>query len=180
LIKLKFFFIRKYFRPQFGDDSSVIEVKFKTKEIFPRIRRRQFTSLYLLSYIGGALGLLAGFSVLSFIEIFYFFTIRIWFDKVQGRKVTPFHVQEEETPIENLPKVTHQYFKTYFQKSSVHGLKFLSDDKRHVGEKLFWLISFVVAMTMSFVSIRELVKRYINNPIIMTMDDKVNSVADVS
>jgi len=137
--------------------------------------------LDLLSYIGGSLGLVAGFSVLSFIEICYFFTIRIWFDKIQGRKVMPLNVQEQ-TPnrLQKLFKVPHGFLITYFGNSSIHGLNFLSDDKRHVGEKLFWLISFVAAMAMSFVSINEIYDRFINNPIIMIMDDKISSVADVS
>jgi len=159
----------------------VIEVKFKTKEIFPRVYRRQFTSLDLLSYIGGLLGLVAGFSVLSFIEICYFFTIRIWFDKVQGRKVTPLNVQEEApSRLQKLVKVPREYLITYFGNSSIHGLNFMSDDNRHACEKFFWLISFFAAMAMSFVSIKELYIRYINNPIIMVMDDKINSVNDAS
>jgi len=175
-------FFRKILRQEFRKDSSVVEVKFKTKEIFPRIRRRQFTSLDLLSYIGGSLGLLIGFSVLSLIEICYFFTIKIWFDKVQQRKVTPLNVQgESQKRFQKLFKVTHEFPIpiTYFDKSSIHGLRFLSDDKRHICEKLFWIVSFAAAMAMSFLSIQELYVRYINNPIIITMDGKMSSTNDV-
>jgi len=63
---------------------SSIKINFKEKEFVTLQRIRQFTILDFLSYIGGLLGLFAGISVLSFFEIFYFFTLRLICEVLNG------------------------------------------------------------------------------------------------
>lgn len=76
-------------------DGITINFRYKTDEVVPLIRLQPFTWKDLFSYIGGLLGmstdcelqnillekifsgLFAGISVLSLVEVFYFFTIRI-------------------------------------------------------------------------------------------------------
>lgn len=53
---------------------------FKDPQFVPLRRFRQFTFIDFLSYVGGLLGLFAGISVLSFVEIFYFFVPRLLSD----------------------------------------------------------------------------------------------------
>jgi hypothetical protein len=58
-------------------DETTINFKFKDKEFFALRRYRQFTFENFMSNAGGLIGLLAGASVLSIIEFFYFFTLRL-------------------------------------------------------------------------------------------------------
>lgn len=44
------------------------------------LRYQPFKLVDFLSYVGGILGLFAGISVLSIVEVFYYFTIRILID----------------------------------------------------------------------------------------------------
>ena len=54
-----------------------VRIKFKDDEFISMRRVRQFTTVDFLSYVGGLLGLFAGISMLSLVEIFYFFSIRL-------------------------------------------------------------------------------------------------------
>lgn len=68
---------------------SRIIVFFSMQTFFPEIFQQQFTIIDFLAYSGGALGLFLGFSVISAVEIIYYFTIRIIAFKFKDRKVRP-------------------------------------------------------------------------------------------
>ena len=77
-----------------------------------------------MSFVGGILGLFAGFSALSFVELIYWFTIRIivmnW--KIKYGKIHPIRNFQEDCS-----KITQikEFVKTYFNESSIHGLNFI-------------------------------------------------------
>lgn len=54
------------------------EFRYGDSEYFPLIRYQEFSTKDYLSYVGGLLGLFAGISVLSIVETFYFFTLRVF------------------------------------------------------------------------------------------------------
>ena len=68
------------------DSQNSINFRFKENEFTPLKRVRQFTIFDFLSYIGGLLGLFAGISVLSFFEVFYFFTLRFALEILKNRR----------------------------------------------------------------------------------------------
>ncbi|KAL7013317.1 hypothetical protein ACKWTF_015328 [Chironomus riparius] len=59
---------------------TTINVRMRTEETILYRRYQQFTFSDVVSYVGGLLGLFAGISMLSIVEIFYFFTIRLGVD----------------------------------------------------------------------------------------------------
>jgi hypothetical protein len=80
-----------------SDNNTVsISIKFREKEFFPYRKFLRFNFFDFLSTVGGLLGLFAGISFLSLIEIFYFFTLRIitnlirLFKLKRNSKVRPF------------------------------------------------------------------------------------------
>jgi acid-sensing ion channel, other len=58
------------------DFETEIEVKFKDVDVFPLRRYRKMTFSDFLAQSGGMLGLFAGISMLSIIELFYFLSLR--------------------------------------------------------------------------------------------------------
>lgn len=68
----------KYFPRDDENDSIVINVKMNTDNMILFRRYQQFSFSDAVSYVGGLLGLFAGISVLSIVEIFYFFTLRLF------------------------------------------------------------------------------------------------------
>ena len=54
-----------------------VTMRWRDSEFYAMKRHQQFRFVDLLSYFGGILGLFAGISVLSIVEIFYFLTLRL-------------------------------------------------------------------------------------------------------
>jgi uncharacterized membrane protein len=134
------------------------------------VLKRQFTELDFFSYTGGALGLFLGFSILSFIEIIYYFTIRICFEKLRQRKVHPADTVKESPS---------NYIVNYFNSSSIHGMNQVVFKHRHSIEKLIWLTLLVIALIYSGIVAVGIYDNYQNASIIMTYEDKLVKTEDV-
>lgn len=63
-----------------GSNETSITVRMNMDGIGLYRRYQQFSLSDVVSFVGGLLGLFAGISMLSIVEFFYFFTIRIGFD----------------------------------------------------------------------------------------------------
>ncbi|KAG5671286.1 hypothetical protein PVAND_001491 [Polypedilum vanderplanki] len=68
----------KYYPKSDEKDSIIINVKMNTDQLILYRRFQLFTFSDAVSYVGGLLGLFAGISMLSIVEIFYFFSLRIF------------------------------------------------------------------------------------------------------
>jgi hypothetical protein len=104
-----------------------VKITFGGDKVNNLIRKQQFNELDFLSYIGGLLGLFAGFSVLSFAELVYWFSIRVCLEKMR-------RVSSKVVPLIRIPALRstkidtfRNYIKNYLQESSIHGLSYLSD-----------------------------------------------------
>ncbi|KAL7013166.1 hypothetical protein ACKWTF_015228 [Chironomus riparius] len=69
--------IKYYTKHESGGNETTINVRMNTDDIVLFRRYQQFTFSDVVSYVGGLLGLFAGISMLSIVEFFYFFTIRL-------------------------------------------------------------------------------------------------------
>lgn len=79
-IEYKINFFEELHKTNYSEDYYsyvTIMFKYKDSEYFPLIRYQEFKTKDFLSYFGGLLGLFAGISLLSVIEIIYFFTVRL-------------------------------------------------------------------------------------------------------
>ena len=122
---------------------SDVNVKFKSQEFFPLIRRKQFSLVEFFSFVGGLLGLFAGFSVLSFVELIYYFTLRIGFKKCKSNncKVSPMTPRGPKVKITcrqrlvNMMLGVKSYIHLYFNESSIHGMKYIGSTKKHWFER---------------------------------------------
>jgi amiloride-sensitive sodium channel len=70
----------KYHAEQNNDNATIINVRMTTDELIIYYRYQQFTLSDEISYVGGLLGLFAGISMLSIVEVAYFFTLRMLVD----------------------------------------------------------------------------------------------------
>ena len=69
--------IKYYTKRESGGNETTINVRMNMDDIVLFRRYQQFTFSDVVSYVGGLLGLFAGISMLSIVEFFYFFTIRL-------------------------------------------------------------------------------------------------------
>jgi len=97
------------------------------EDVFTKlIRKKQFTVVDFWAFIGGILGLFTGFSALSFVELIYWFTIRVsvvnW--KKSNTKVHP--INKTQVKDSNLSKIK-KFSQSYLSESSIHGLGYVSE-----------------------------------------------------
>jgi Amiloride-sensitive sodium channel len=151
--------------------SSELMIYYKNDRFNPLIMKRQFTELDLVSYTGGALGLFLGFSVVSFIEIIYYFTIRLFFEKLRLRRVEVLgHRGISESNL----------FKQYLTSSSIHGMNQMTHKRRHVFERVIWSLVVSIALVYSAIVIYQMYQHYENAPIVASFEDKAVNSDDVS
>ena len=90
-------------------------------EITKQVRKRQFNWLDFFSYVGGILGLFAGFSALSFVEIIYWFTIRVMIKKISRKDTRVYPLMTAEgSNIKCLKFI--EFLQSFLSESSIHGM----------------------------------------------------------
>ncbi|CAL8109589.1 unnamed protein product [Orchesella dallaii] len=58
----------------------------------------------------------------------------------------------------------------YLESSSMHGLKYVSQPKRHLIERIFWFGAFLASLISASIMIMEIWNRYYENPVIVTFN----------
>jgi Amiloride-sensitive sodium channel len=158
----------KYF-----DNISEISVFYKNEKFFPSILKRQCTETDVISYTGGALGLFLGFSVISLIEIVYYFTIRIFFERRRLKRIGVIRKQL-------FKKTSKNMLTNYLMESSIHGMSQTVFKRRHIIERVFWSVILIASLIYCGLSTLQMYESYINAPIVMTYNDKSVRAEDVS
>ena len=67
------------------DNMAVLHIYFEKLHFVVHERGQLYTTIEIISNIGGLLGLCLGFSILSLVEFIYFFTARLFFNIVTPR-----------------------------------------------------------------------------------------------
>ena len=62
----------------FKEDIGIIKFFFRNEHVLKYVKRNRMSSFDFLSQIGGSIGLAMGISIISFVEIIYWFTIRLF------------------------------------------------------------------------------------------------------
>jgi hypothetical protein len=162
---------------------SSIDVYFKQNEFYPTVRQRQLTEIDYLSYIGGTLGLFAGFSILTFLELFFYFifrpAVRCMKKKFKSR-VAPIEVIGQSTKTSKGVLKPVRYFYNYMEESSLHGLNHATFKNLEMIERAFWLFAFVASMILCGFLLENMHDKYINAPVTISFDGDMKSVKDVS
>jgi hypothetical protein len=104
----------------------VVNVKYKNAWFNEVLRKRQLNEIDFLSFVGGLLGLFAGFSTLSFIEVVYWLSVRI-LTRTCSRNSTAVHPMT----VSGVAAITKsrsfiKFIRDFFDNSSVHGLSYFT------------------------------------------------------
>ncbi|XP_071743893.1 uncharacterized protein [Lepeophtheirus salmonis] len=76
--KLDILYSRKQFYNSFESDIAVVNFYFDTSAVLQYSRRKKLTTIEFMGQIGGLLGLCIGFSIISFIELIYWFVYKVF------------------------------------------------------------------------------------------------------
>lgn len=93
----------------------------------------------MIAYVGGLLGLFAGFSLLSIIELLYFLIIRPLFDVIysNSQKIDESLNQSEQSELQTNENLLNGVFK-YLERSSIKSFNYIADEKSKIA-KFLWL-----------------------------------------
>ncbi|CAO1411521.1 unnamed protein product [Diamesa tonsa] len=149
-------------------------VIFKENDFLSVIRRKQFSGVEVLSFVGGLLGLFAGFSALSFVEVIYYFTIRVGFIYNQRNKV---HLIKNGKFKNKDARIVKDIWKEYLAASSIHGLN--ASGAKNWMLKMFWFVSFCASMIACGLLIQELYIKFKDFPIVISMNAESSGVQSI-
>jgi hypothetical protein len=123
--------------------------------------------LDFIAYSGGMFGLFLGFSILSFVEIIFYYTINLIFNVWRRRK-------------ENLNEKKENYLQTYLKNSSVHGMNQIYGlELRHFVEKFFWIFCVLSSVFYSLYLSWDIFEKYAESTIVLSYDPNERSVESV-
>lgn len=161
----------------------------KDNNFFPLVHQRQFTEIDFLSYIGGTLGLFAGFSILTFLELFFYFIFRPsvrWVREKCRSKVSSIENMQDKTEsrknnkkLKKTALTTIRYFFSYMEECTLHGLNHATFKNLIAIERCFWLVAFVASMVICGLLLSEMREKYVNAPVTISFDGDMKSVKDV-
>ncbi|CAO1403765.1 unnamed protein product [Diamesa tonsa] len=160
-----------------------IIIKFQKNEFFSVIRKKQFSKTDFISYCGGILGLFAGISVLSFIELIYYFTIRVVGDWKRSKVVPIANIESLQSfpkQAENkIMKTLKTYTLKYFKGTSIHGFNYSVDSTRSLFERFFWTAVIFVSSLACIYMFYELIDKIQSNPIVDNLSDEANHISEI-
>ncbi|XP_059487052.1 pickpocket protein 28-like [Neocloeon triangulifer] len=67
----------------------------------------------------------------------------------------------------------------FCEKTSLHGLQYLGEDKRHWLERVFWMVAFVTAIAGAFTLITQLYRKWDQNPVIVSFSTSSTGITDI-
>lgn len=169
----------------FRAQNTALSSHFVSNFFFPSVKQLAFPRSEYLGSIGGLLGLFAGISVISLIEM-AFFMIQASLAKLmrfQNRRstheitvVAPINVVSGKKTV--FGQLT-TFFLTIVNKSDVHGLHYIVEKDKKLSERLFWLATVLVSSAVCLSIVFDLVKHTELNPIEYVIDQKMWNVKDV-
>jgi Amiloride-sensitive sodium channel len=132
------------------------------------------------------IGLIAGISVLSFVEFLYHFAAYFFTFLSPKRiiiQVQPFNQEKRQKKVtvnqEHALYHFSKYFTEYIKKSSIHGLVYTTKKDRKVVERIFWTIIVIISTIVCGFLIAENLNHSELNPIVFEIDEKVWNLEEV-
>lgn len=151
---------------------------------YPSVRYLAFDVADFLAEFGGLMGLLAGISVFSIIELIWT-TINCFRFAFCKSKVAPKAVRrpgERKKFLINKEHLFYQLGKTFgelLRNSNIHGLHYTSDKRLKVIERVSWFITICVLLVFCSVLVLESLNKLQSNSVILEIDEKIWSVEEV-
>lgn len=161
----------------------MFSLKLRQTSFYPMIRYQAFSVSDFLGAVGGLLGLIAGISVISIIELAL--TILKCFGCSFWSKVDP--------SLENIPKLQKRFlinrehlfyhfgrnFVEFLKESSIHGVHFTNDRKLKAWERLCWLVIICISVTFCSILITDSLNHLQSNSVAIALGEKIWSVEEV-
>ncbi|KAL7019577.1 hypothetical protein ACKWTF_011168 [Chironomus riparius] len=145
-----------------------LSMNFKRDSTNHFIHSQLYDVMDLLSHLGGFLGLIAGFSFLSFVELIYWFTFRAVVKNChRSTRVYPFNEHSEnQRNFISFDQITKDFLKS----SSIHGLRYIAE--KNLIDKIFWATFIIGSAIIGTILILKTNEKLPNNQVI-SYDDSL-------
>lgn len=166
-----------------------IVVGFTSNEYYPTIKERQFTEIDFFSYLGGTLGLFAGFSVLTAFEVLSHIILPFcskWLKGKRRPKVFPVlrpvqvKIKTRRSKVRRIVAVPSKFCYSYVENSSLHGVSHAALENMGWFAKVLWLTLFAVSIGFCSVLLTETLQKYQQGLIVLSLDDQFHKIQSVS
>jgi Amiloride-sensitive sodium channel len=160
-----------------------VTIYFKETQFLTSERRELYGSTDFLANCGGLLGLFLGVSVMSFLEIAYFCTIRLfcnlksWINNNQELVVSK---TEKEYPKNKISRILKQLITDYSSKTTIQGINYATDANLSLIERFWWTIVVILSVLCCGSLIIDVIQHYDQSPIIVSYANQETSISDVN
>lgn len=111
------------------------QIEFASDTFLGLVRKKSQTTLEFFSFIGGILNLFAGFSVLSGVEIVYYFFIYPCIEMREKRKVRPIVVKRNPAIVAKQKRNLMRFLMKMLEGSSIHSFSQIGRDGKRPFER---------------------------------------------
>lgn len=161
------------------DKKNSISIDYENNFFHSITKIEAFTLTDFMGSVGGIMGLIAGASFISLIELLYHILVKLCSQKSE---VQPEVLQPKVLNI-NRDHVLYQfskYFRHFTQESSIHGLIYTTGKRQKTVEKVVWASIVVISLTICGFIVSYTLEHAELNPTVMRIDDKVWNTKEVS
>jgi Amiloride-sensitive sodium channel len=143
---------------------------------------QSLTFFDFMSNVGGFMGLLAGISVLSIIEVFYHIVHHFRPKLTAIQPIMNFSFETRQIPWVNENHAIVQmskYCGEYIRSSDIHGLQYTRDNKQSRCGKIFWIILVVLSFFSCLILVQNTYKNAEKSPVATSIDPETLNSNDV-
>lgn len=158
---------------QIFSDRLEMSFTFRTSSFHPFVKIFSFTFYDFLSSVGGCMGLLAGISILSVVEIFYHM-LAIKF-KLKGNKVRPRTQISSKTSKLHEDHVLVQLIKycgKFIKTSDMHGAHYAMDSSLTTVSRIFWSVLLILSFSTCAIYVSNLIGDSEKNPVAVRIETR--------
>jgi Amiloride-sensitive sodium channel len=161
-----------------------VNVFFRETDFPTQFRKELRGNIDFLANCGGLLGLCLGVSVISFLELIYFCTIRQWFGKRQRDVDRGETIMVEE--FQKLHSRSNRFLKTikdlcveYLEKTTIKGIQNIVKSKLMPIERIWWTIVMIFAVFCCGSLIADIFEQYDKSPVVISFAKEETLISHV-
>jgi Amiloride-sensitive sodium channel len=161
-----------------------VKVFFRETDFPTQFRKELRGNIDFLANCGGLLGLCLGVSVISFLELIYFCTIRQCFGKRQrdvdrGETIVVEEFQKLHSRSNRFLKTIKDITVEYLEKTTIKGIQNIVESKLTPIERIWWTIVMIFSVFCCGSLIADIFEQYDKSPVVISYAKEETLISNV-
>jgi Amiloride-sensitive sodium channel len=170
----------RYRNQEAGVQYSQVTIYIKDNQLIPVKRTELYGMIDFLANCGGLLGLFFGVSIISFLEIVYFCTVRLYFnmrrEAINGRQ--QLEVMEDPQTVRINIRL-RSLVAEYFNKTTIQGISQVFNSKSSPVERTWWAVVVIVSVFCCGHLVSSIFGRFDQSPVILSHANEETHISEV-